>query len=152
MSTRSYIGKVEKDGRVKAIYCHWDGYISNNGRILESSYKDEKKIDELLSLGALSSLGEEIGNKVDFDKRISDTDYYERTKNQCVSYWRDRGEEFSIHESKNLPEFEKFIKKIAWDAEYVYLFNNGEWFVWKTSKNGKNKWKKLSEEVLKTED
>jgi len=56
MSTRSTISKVNQDGTITSIYCHWDGYYSNNGKLLLENYNDEKKIDELLSLGSLSSL------------------------------------------------------------------------------------------------
>lgn len=57
MGTRSRIGKVMPDGTVKSIYCHWDGYLSHNGRILLNYYSDPEKVDKLLALGWLSSLG-----------------------------------------------------------------------------------------------
>lgn len=57
MSTRSYIGYKTKDGSVNYIYCHWDGYPSNNGKILFNHYKCAKKVKKLVALGDLSSLG-----------------------------------------------------------------------------------------------
>lgn len=60
MSTRSYICKENKNGRVVGVFCHWDGYPSHNGRILDRHYFDENKVDELMSLGNLDSLGTTI--------------------------------------------------------------------------------------------
>ena len=34
MSTRSNIAIKRKNGTVESIYCHWDGYLSYNGKIL----------------------------------------------------------------------------------------------------------------------
>ena len=62
MSTRSFICKEEKDGKVVGVFCHWDGYPTHNGRILLQHYPyDEKeKVDTLINLGNLESLGETI--------------------------------------------------------------------------------------------
>lgn len=57
MSTRSYIGKWDGDS-IKAIYCHFDGYPNGVGRMLKEHYNSDDKIDELISLGGISSLGE----------------------------------------------------------------------------------------------
>ena len=65
MATRSMIGIEENDGKITAIYCHWDGYPSNNGMCLHSHYGDEKKIRELMSFGDLSCLRKHIGEKTD---------------------------------------------------------------------------------------
>jgi len=61
-----------------------NGYPSNNGRILLDHYQDEDKIDTLLSLGALSSLGPEIGEQHDFEDKAR--------SEWCMAYCRDRGE------------------------------------------------------------
>ena len=57
MSTRSMIGMVEADNSVSAIYCHWDGYLSHNGSILDQHYDSDVKVAELLAMGDLSTLG-----------------------------------------------------------------------------------------------
>ncbi len=61
MATRSTIALEFADGTVGQVYCHWDGYLSNNGEILLASYTDPFKVRELIDLGDLSSLGAEIG-------------------------------------------------------------------------------------------
>lgn len=84
MATRSIIAKENDNGTYTGIYCHNDGYPEHNGRILASYYSDENKVDELLALGDISSLGSEIGEQHSFN----DYTHPEWTK----AYKRDRGE------------------------------------------------------------
>jgi hypothetical protein len=117
MATRSHIAKRNQDGTITSIYCHWDGYPSNNGVILEKHYQSEEKIDKLLSLGNLSSLAPEIGDEPhDFDNPPS---------NVCNYYGRDRGQK--DHDPSTLTDaaFKRMLKD-SW-AEYVYLFEDGVW-------------------------
>jgi len=109
MATRSTIAIQNNDGTVTGIYCHWDGYLSHNGRILKENYNTEAKVRELIALGQLSVLGETIGEKVDFNNAPD---------GQCIAYGRDRGEEDTDAETFN-----------TWMAllnhfgqEYNYLF------------------------------
>ena len=57
MSTRCMIGKLYENGTVRAVYCHHDGYPSYVGDKLFNHYQDDKKIEKLLALGNMSSLG-----------------------------------------------------------------------------------------------
>jgi len=56
MGTRSTIALEFADGTVEQVYCHWDGYLENNGRILSENYTDPFKVKELVALGGFSSL------------------------------------------------------------------------------------------------
>lgn len=60
MATRSTIALEYADGTVGQVYCHWDGYLSNNGEILRGSYTDPFKVRELLDAGDMSCLSENI--------------------------------------------------------------------------------------------
>ena len=40
MSTRSYICMEVGDNRYKTIYCHFDGYLDYNGKMLLEYYDD----------------------------------------------------------------------------------------------------------------
>ena len=60
MATRSRIGIENEDGTVSSIYCHWDGYPSNNGRTLIDHYSDREKVKELIALGSISALKENV--------------------------------------------------------------------------------------------
>ena len=55
MATRSTIAKLGKAGIIKAVYCHHDGYLEWNGKMLNEHYKDEDKVDELLAHGDIRS-------------------------------------------------------------------------------------------------
>ena len=123
MATRSTIAKLGKDGIIKAVYCHNDGYLGHVGKVLEEHYKDESKVDELLAHGDISSLNENIGVKLNFN----DLNSFKENK-QCRFYHRDRGEDFMFN------EFESDIEYIEWAAElangFIYLYAYGYWYVY----------------------
>jgi len=64
MGTRSTIAIRNTDGTFEAIYCHWDGYLSHNGRILEENYTTEEKVRELIALGDISSQGKKLAPSI----------------------------------------------------------------------------------------
>ena len=121
MGTRSSIA-VKHGDVIKAIYCHWDGYLDHNGRILLNHY-NSAKANNLVALGDVSSLRENIlvpeGVEHTFNKP---------QENITVFYGRDRGEEdvsWRVFQSEN-----------AWvqameesGCEYFYLMDNGVWYV-----------------------
>lgn len=130
MSTRSYIviEKKRESGEkfYEGVYCHSDGYPSYNGRILFENYKDRAKVEKLISLGDLSSLGEKIepteGSGHNFE-------YSEREKGVCVFYNRDRGE-------TDVDAKEITLEELAGDIfiEYTYIYTlDGEWKVFADS-------------------
>lgn len=112
MGTRSRIGIEGKNG-ITSIYCHWDGFPEHNGRILREHYTDEAKIEQMMKLGNLSSLGSEIGTKHDFNQH---------TENECTFYGRDRGDK-NMTARKHI-DFEAFMD---YREDYNYLFRNGKW-------------------------
>ena len=126
MATRSTIAKLGKDGIIKAVYCHNDGYLEYNGKVLNEYYKDESKVDELLAQGDISSLNKNIGEKIPF-KYMSDYKLFAE-KEQCRFYHRDRGEDLMFN------EFESDIEYIEWAAElangFIYLYAFGYWYVY----------------------
>src|SRR5206468_10072588 len=69
MSTRSLIACKNEDGSIDLIYCHSDGYPSHNGRILLENYQSPAKVRQLIALGDIYSLGEEIGRRHPIDWR-----------------------------------------------------------------------------------
>ena len=114
MATRSTIGIIDnKSGVVTSIYVHWDGYPENNGEILVKHWSDTAKIHQLMSLGALSSLGEEIGEKHDFN---------DRGPIHCTAYGRDRGEEDVG--SKTHDSLGEWLDN---GEEYNYLWDGVRW-------------------------
>lgn len=127
MGTRSTIA-VKHGERIKAIYCHWDGYLEHNGAILLEHY-NSAKANNLVALGDMSSLRAEIGEQHAFSK--FDTPGIEtcvHNEDWCTFYGRDRGETGT--------EFKSFGSEAEWmdyydgvGAEYYYVMDNGVWYV-----------------------
>jgi len=137
MGTRSRIGVMHGD-KCKSIYCHWDGYLSHNGAILQEHY-DSAKANYLVALGNISSLGKQIGethpfsqfdiNKddPDFDKLVALHELSEK-ESWTTFYMRDRGEaeqEFEV--SQSFDEFLSLVHNCG--AEYYYIMRDGVWYV-----------------------
>lgn len=136
MATRSSIALEFPNGAIKQVYCHWDGYIEHNGKILFENYSDPEKLKTLLDLGDLSSLGIDIGTKHDFDERTKYCTFYGRDNNQLDT----KAEIFS--------DFQTYLK-IASFQEYNYILrNDGKWYV---SYDIDNKFVLLYNEFVKIE-
>ena len=56
MSTRSNIVLLRDNGSCSAIYCHYDGYLEHNGKMLLDNYTSTKDVKALISLGNIKSL------------------------------------------------------------------------------------------------
>jgi len=84
MGTRSTIALEFADGTVEQVYCHWDGYLDHNGKILAEHYSDPFVLRDLIDMGDMSSLGERIGTQHAFDKA---------PEGECTFYLRDRKEQ-----------------------------------------------------------
>ena len=120
MSTRSRIA-VKIGEKYKSIYCHFDGYPSGVGVILNKYYTNKPKIMKLINLGNISSLGPEIGTK----HRFSDAPY-----NETTAFKRDGGEKnTSAETSGSIDELEYLTLKT--DGEYLYVWENNKWGVYK---------------------
>ena len=129
MGTRSRIGVMHGD-KVKSVYCHWDGYLSHNGRLLQDHY-DSAKANQLVAMGDLSSLGRVIGESHPFSPHTSaeDAALYEHARDQgyCTFYNRDRGETGT--EFKVAHTFEEFLGQAdGCGAEYYYIMKDGVWY------------------------
>lgn len=120
MATRSRIGVMHGDV-LKSVYCHWDGYLDHNGRILLNHY-DSAKANHLVALGDLSSL--DINVEIPEGETHS---YQSPLKGVTVFYGRDRGEkgtDFAVDH-----DFESFMKRVDDSgAEYYYIMKDGQWY------------------------
>ena len=105
MATRSRIAIENENGIVKSIYCHFDGYVGNNGKILFNHY-DKEKLEKLIELGDISSLGE--------------------STEDTVAYCRDRGKDFHSTDYPDIGGL--FSKGFNSGEEYIYcLTKEGVW-------------------------
>lgn len=130
MATRSAIAVRTPLGIITAVYCHWDGYPENNGRILAEHYTTVDKITELMTLGSLSSLRPEIGERHPFSQfELKEGEVYEEAvyENWCTFYGRDRGETGT--EARTFQDARDLVENFGMGVEYYYLWNGTEWLV-----------------------
>ena len=118
MSTRSEIGVQLQDNSVISIYCHSDGYLAHNGRLLNNYYKTEYLAIDLIQHNDCSFLGQTTQ-----DSRFYNT-------------WRNENTKF-----KKFPSSKEYLEEFKDHAfiEYCYLFKNDRWCVlneFKTSISG----------------
>ncbi len=127
MATRSTIAIEFADNSVSQVYCHWDGYLENNGAILSEHYMDPFKVRDLVDLGDFSSLRETV----------------EDTKEGAYHF--SRGEEFCVRRYQNADEYFADCQQ----EEYDYILRQVEgkpvWFVRFYATEGK--WVTLAEAV-----
>lgn len=124
MSTRSRIGMQDTRGNIRVIYCHHDGYIKDGvGETLFRHYQDETKINALLDGGAIFCLGSRLDKPAGHPPGSPVSD-------RTIFYRRDVGEEGAWHDASEYHSLSAFIEAVIdLDAEYAYLYKNGEWFV-----------------------
>jgi len=147
MGTRSLIAVVHGDN-YKTVYCHWDGYLSHNGRILQKHY-DSPKANNLVAMGSISSLKANIGRKHPFSAfdvpGMSPSAWENKYGNMTTFYGRDRdekGQEFVTHTSKEslLEHFNE-----SW-CEFCYIMKDGVWYMFDQNNT---ELRLLSEELAK---
>ena len=119
MATRSTIALEYADGTVDQIYCHWDGYLSRNGKILMEHWQNPFKVQEMMDLGALSVLGPNIGEKHDFNDDLD--------RNDCTFYGRDRGETDIV--AKRFASFQDYVENHQYQEFEYILRTDGQWYV-----------------------
>jgi hypothetical protein len=140
MGTRSTIALEFADGTVEQVYCHWDGYLEHNGKILQEHYSDPFKLRDLIDMGGISSLGKSIGKKHPFSPAYNETDALKRAKIQTeidlaneagytTFYARDRGEDLCIEKFKDYADYVENFQHEEYD--YILRNVNGKavWFV-----------------------
>lgn len=124
MGTRSQIIVALAAGGFKAVYCHWDGYIEHNGRILHTHYNSQGRAEELVGPGDLSSLDARC------DKPKGHT-FEKRAEGCSVYYARDRGEKDAT--GRTGPDLKSVWPDADSWCEYVYVWKDGQWFVSKST-------------------
>lgn len=129
MGTRSTIALEYADGTVDQVYCHWDGYLEHNGKILQEHYSNPFKLQELMDLGDVSSLGINIGRKHSFSPFEGDkNDYDEAQAEGCTTFYgRDRGETgVGARRFKSFADYKQNFQH----EEYAYILRtDGKWYV-----------------------
>lgn len=83
MATRSMIATKSAEGYT-AIYCHFDGCPKHQLPILTEYYDTQEKVEALIALGDISSLGRKVAPEGEQHS------FYNPEADTCVAYYRDR--------------------------------------------------------------
>lgn len=106
MSTRSIIALRNEDSIV-SVYCHHDGYVEHNGRILHDHYTKREQVADLMLRGDMSCLGETVA--------------------EC-KFYNDMGEKTSAATHSTFEELMNDLN--GSDMEFAYiLLANDSWVV-----------------------
>ena len=128
MSVDSIIAKQDKNGAVRVVWCHFNGWLSHNGKLLLENYNTPEKIDALIDMGSMVHLGFEIGDK---PHTLPNPTYVKKGKfiiehyfnSPCTFYGRDKNEDnFKSTRYKSLANMKKNES-----AAFCYLWNGRGW-------------------------
>jgi hypothetical protein len=137
MGTRSRIGIEMPDHSVVSVYCHWDGYVEHNGKILVEHYQNREDVQELIDGGSMSTLRTR-GKWNSFALRDENGEWisdaagylmYDDDREPQPLYHSERGD----GEEPSHTSFDEFISGNLGGEEYAYLFDlNDNWKAYKT--------------------
>ena len=123
MATRSTIAIENLDGTVHQVYCHWDGYISHNGVILQTKYNDRKLVEQLVSGGDISVLGSTVSHvPISFDEPSAYTKYYSYRGEDCPARVYGSFDDYEMNHQYEEYEY-LFTKDNVWS-----VFNGNDWY------------------------
>lgn len=119
MSTHSTISVVLPNGRVRTVYCHFDGYLMGVGRTLLSFWNTQELAEQITSIGDMNDLGQRIDP-------IGYHTFLNPESGTCVFFGRDN-KELNCEPRLWISLSEYYL--IAQFEDYNYLFNDGVWHV-----------------------
>ena len=129
MGTRSNIIYEEPSGEVLSMYCHYDGYPDNNGRILLDQYNSAKKAKALIEIGYARSLKPKI-MEVE-PKRTGVPEHYRSLTSymwsvdavtiEYIYRWSKDEDEWSVSESKRIKPSDSYIVRVAYHTYFKRL-------------------------------
>lgn len=131
MSTNSYIFYEDSQKNIKGVSCHYDGYLLGVGATLYKHYRNIPKIEQLISLGNISSLDKECSQPPKYQilgPHYSNNDVV-KILGYTLAYHRDYQEPLSnTLTEQNLEALKK--------TNYVYLWRNNQWFIYNSELDG----------------
>lgn len=142
MSTTATISRVIEQNdngfKVESVYVRYDGH--KVGETLKSCYNTEDKVIELISHGAIVSLGKMITyepnsfpgcqyESTNFCKQVYNADCSKCCRAVCEFYYRNYGHDWNdckpkIYTVKKLSDLRNINQE-----EYNYIFMDGKWYV-----------------------
>jgi hypothetical protein len=116
MATRGRIALELSDGSILSMYNHYDSYPSWAGRILQTHYNTQEKVESLIDGGDVSCLWTDEGFYT--SGGATKRDY------SGPLHYSERGEDCPPRLDKDMEEF------FSDGEEYSYIFRNGNWFAY----------------------
>ena len=104
MSTKAAIGIENNDGSILGIYCDYDGYLEGVGQILNKHYQNETTVRNLIELGNIKFLGDNIWA----------TEYFIREHNEMNN---------EPQLLTNVEDFERYFYQVP----YYYIWSENKW-------------------------
>jgi hypothetical protein len=115
MGTRSTIALEFADGTVEQVYCHWDGYLDHNGKILAGHYINPFKLKELIALGGFSSLSETV-------EATAETAYTQRGEECRIDKFKDIQDYVDNHQYE---EYDYILRQVGGKAVWFVSDHDG---------------------------
>ena len=123
MGTRSAIGYKTPEGKIRAKYSHYDGYVAGAGKMLQEHYQQARKIAQMVELGDQSYMDEDV-----FPTPGSGHSFDTPEEGVTIFYGRDRGESnVDAQEFDTVQEFVEYYDGAG--CEYFYLHTAAGWIV-----------------------
>lgn len=132
MSTPCLIG-LKQGNTVQYISCHWDGYLSWAGIILQLGYTDVQKVQDLITLGDLHSIGYNIAPPRHFNNAEQAMNYgvymnWHILTTFCLAYYRDLGHSaFNCGTKSNT--YDEFVSMCNRDYGYYFDIDIKQWCI-----------------------
>ena len=120
-ATRWNVAVEMPNGKVTAVYGHYDGYPQYVGKLLKKYYSQGGKVRDLVKLGkqGISTLDKSM-------KGGKDHSFNNPKDGETVFYGRDRGEKGNMtHTYKNK---EEFGRKFGEEFGYVWSMKERKWY------------------------
>ena len=108
-------------GRIKAVYCLWDGHPDTKERELKK-YKDKKSVVALIKKGSMSSL------ETRSTWLSGARGYFAEAREPQPLYHSERGDKWATCKPRvSISKREAMRFWSGWDCEYLYVFTPDGW-------------------------
>ena len=122
MATKSTIAVIHEDHTISQIYCHYDGQLTHNGKLLSEKYDTLLRVEFLISKGDLNMLREKVTPNHDLEHSFNNPQ-----KDVCLYYGRDGDNDDNVNTEPrkfaNISDYRLYLKS----QDLNYLFVDGRW-------------------------
>jgi len=130
MSTRSNIVLLKENGACSAVYCHYDGYLEHNGKMLLDNYTSTKDVRALVAMGNIRSLKPTLDEMVEeefteppqnFKRLASYMDQVDTLFIEFIYLWSEEEESWWVSKSLSTEVGGAYLKKLFYHTDFKRL-------------------------------